>query len=284
MQNDRHTPAQTSGTQHTLRLGYFDRTAVLPLLYPLQAGWVAPQSPWTLTVENCAPADVVSALLEGGLDAGMVSPVALARHGSELSTVGGWGVASEGITEGAVLLAPQRLDLMDGAGAAISQNAGDSIAEHLLRVLLKPYYDIDLTLNPPGAPGYDPGGMRLLLGDEAASQAQQKDDGWVAEDLGLALWVLTGLPVVWEILAVPRGLESAKPGAEAVLKDLLVRSQRSAQEQRATILEEAAHRLGTKREKAKDILSRHTYTLGEKEQKGLAQFLDMASRAGILRS
>jgi len=268
--------------QHTLRLGYFGRAALMPLLYPLEAGWIGPGSPWTLEIIIDTPARVVDDLLEGRLDAGFVSPVALAQHGQKLAALGGWGIASEGISGAALLLAPQRLDLMDKGEVALHPEAQGSTAEYLLRLLLKPYYDIELSLKNMGAEGRNLKGARLLYGDRATTEAEKRPAEWVAEDVGLAMWLLTGMPVVWEVLAAPRDLEGRKPGAGDTIRQVVASSQRAAQEQKTAVLDEAAGRLGTGRDKVKEMFGRHTYTLGAKEQKGLAQFLDMASRAGIL--
>ena len=42
--------------QHTLRLGYHDKANLLPLLYPIAAGWAQPESPWKVEVAHLAPA------------------------------------------------------------------------------------------------------------------------------------------------------------------------------------------------------------------------------------
>src|SRR5437870_2384582 len=123
---------------HTLRLGYHDRANLMPLLYPIKAGWVAPQSPWGLEVVNAHPLALLDEVLAGNLDAAFLPPAALTQHGEggrpedvSLHSPGGWGLASEGRSETAILLAPQRLDLMDGGQVAITPAAHGSTAEHL---------------------------------------------------------------------------------------------------------------------------------------------------------
>ncbi|MEO6456940.1 MAG: MqnA/MqnD/SBP family protein [Chloroflexia bacterium] len=269
--------------QKTLRLGYFGRAALMPLLYPLEAGWVGAESPWKLEVAINTPSKVLDGLLMGEIDAGFVSPVALAQHGQKLAALGGWGVVSEGISSAALLLAPQRLDLMDKSDVALHPEAQGSTAEYLLRLLLKPYYDIELSLKKDGTEGHNLKEARLLYGDRAVIEAEKRAPEWVAEDVGLAMWLLTGMPVVWELMAGRRDLEERKPGAGEALKQVVANSHKSGQEQKAAVLDEAASRLGVSIDKVKEMFGRHRYTLGEKEQKGLAQFLDMASRAGILR-
>jgi predicted solute-binding protein len=265
---------------HILRLGYHDRANLMPLLYPIKAGWVAPESPWSLEIVNAHPLALLDEMLDGKLDAAFLPPAALTRRGDEgghgdprLHSPGGWGLASEGRSEIAILLAPQRLDLMDGGRVAVTPGAHGSTAEHLLRILLTPYYGISLTLCQPGDPQYNPGGARLLYGDDAAKEASRIPAGWVAEDMGVAWFVFTGLPAIWEMLAVPGDLEERKPGAVEQLQALLRNSQRVGQEQQATILDASAKRLGLPEARVSELFKRQTYTLGQAEQKALVRFL-----------
>jgi len=264
---------------HILRLGYHDRANMLPLLYPLKAGWVAPESPWRLEIVDGPPAALLASILAGNLDAAFVTPAAAQLHGRELAPLGGWGLAGTGASETALLLAPQRLDLIEGSDVAISPEAAGSTAEHMLRTILTPYYDITLQLRRPGEPEYNEKGARLMYGDNATQQAASNPKDWVAEDIGLAWWVLTGLPAVWELLCSRRDLQTSKPGAPEALQSLVRLSQRSATEQNATVLQEAFSRLKLDQKRIKDLFARQRYTLGQDEQKGLALFLDMAARA-----
>ena len=228
---------------------------------------------------NEPPAALLPALLDGELDAAFVTPAAAQLHGGKIAPLGGWGLAAAGISETALLLAPQRLDLIEGSDVALTPGAAGSSAEHLLRTMLAPYYGIALNLRTSGEPEYNEVGARLLYSDEAAQQAGTNPKEWVAEDMGLAWWVLTGLPMVWELLCSPRDLQIKKPGAPEVLQSLVRLSQRTASEQSASVVQEAASRLRLDQKRVKELFARQRYTLGEEEQKGLARFLDMAARA-----
>ena len=264
--------------QYNLRLGYPDRADLVPIMHGLHAGWVGPESPWKLEAVSASASGLERGLTDGTLDAAFVPPLVLSQGGARLQALGGWGVACEGPSDLALLLSPQRLDLMDGSDLSLHPEAAASTAEHLLRLLLKPYYDIALNLLAPGDPGYEAKGMRLMFGDGAAREAQARPEGWFAEDMGVAWYVLTGLPTVWEILASPRDLEARKPGARAAIEDALQKSRQAAREQQSTLLDVVAQRLGWKHDRAKDFLARRRYTLGEPEQKGLARFFTLAGR------
>jgi predicted solute-binding protein len=266
-----------ASSEHTLRLGYLDRANLLPLLYPITAGWAQTESPWQVETVDLAPAAALEALLAGELDAALVSPVAAQMHGKQIAPLGGWGLATHGGAETTLLLAPRRLDMMDAETLAVTPNAKGSSAETLLKTLLSPYYGITLELRHEGDEGYDPAGARLVYGDQA--DTQQPGPGWVAEDLGLAWWVLTGLPMVWELLCSRRDLESAKPGASGVLSGLLKQSLRTAGEHAATVQDEASSRVNLPVPRIKELFARQRFTLGQDEQRGLAHFLDQAARA-----
>lgn len=263
--------------EHALRLAYHDRANLLPLLYPLAAGWTQPESPWTVEMVPLAPAAALDALLAGEVDAAFVSPTSAQVQGRTVAPLGGWGLATHGAAETTLLLAPKRLDHLDGHAVAVTPGAAGSVVETLLKTLLTPYYGVTFELRREGEQGYDPAGARLVYGDYP--EARKLGGEWVAEDLGLAWWVLTGLPMVWDLLCSRRDLEAARPGAGQVLTGLLKQSQRTATENASTVQDEAARRLGLPAARIKELFARQRYTLGQDEQRGLAHFLDQAGRA-----
>jgi predicted solute-binding protein len=224
--------------------------------------------------------ELVDALLEERLDAAFIPAIAAQKWGKKLAPLGGWGLTSAGTTETALLLAPRRIDLIDGESVAIMPGEVGSTADHLLRTLITPYYGITLKLLTHEDDGYAEASSRLTFGNEAVKAGEaEKANGKVAEDLGLAWWVLTGLPMVWEMLCHPRTLEENKPGAITAIQSALKSSQRAAAEQANTVVEAAAAAVSLKPDRLKELFARQTYTLGNNEQKGLATFLDMAGRA-----
>jgi predicted solute-binding protein len=228
---------------------------------------------------HLAPGAALDSLLAGELDAAFVSPVAAQVQGKQIAPLGGWGLATHGAIETALLYAPRRLDNMDGETVAITPEAAGSVAETLLKTMLTPYYGISLELRHEGEDGYDLAGARLVYGDTGTNKVGA---GWVAEDLGLAWWVLTGLPMVWELLCSRRDLEDAKPGASQVLTGLLKQSQRTAGEHASTVQDEASRRLGLPAARIKELFARQRFTLSQDEQRGLAHFLDQAARARVI--
>src|SRR4051812_38291949 len=103
---------------HILRLGYYDHVNLLPLLHPIDAGWVSPPSPWKVELRKGTCAELEQAMQSNEVDAAFLPPLAVARHGAARVAAGGWGLAAEGRIETALLLSPERVDLMDGKDAA----------------------------------------------------------------------------------------------------------------------------------------------------------------------
>jgi predicted solute-binding protein len=268
------------GDTHTLRLGYHHRVNFAPLLYPLEAGWVGAESPWLLQVVDQRHKALAESLLAGDLDAAFIAPADAQKWGSKITPLGGWGLACAGASETAILLAPRRIDLIDGESVAISPLEEGSAADHLLRTLIAPYYGVTLNVSTQSGEGHDRAVARLVFGDEAVREGEAaKAKGEVAEDVGLAWWILTGLPVVWEVLCYRRDLDARKPGATAALQAAIRLSQRSATEQASSVVDVAAAGLNLNPNRLKEMFARQTYTLGPNEQKGLATLLDMAGRA-----
>ncbi len=270
----------SSNDLHELRMGYYRRVNFAPLLYPLEAGWVGPESPWRLQLASHEHRTFTEKVLSGEIDAAFVPPAAAQKWGSKLAPLGGWGLACAGACETALLLAPKRIDLIEGENVAIAPDEEGTTADHLLRTLLAPYYGITLKTCTQEDEGYEKATARLMFGDEAVKAGEQtKAKGGVAEDLGLAWWILTGLPMVWEVLCCRRDLEEHKPGAGAAMQAAIRLSQRAAAEQASSVVDAATACVNLKPERVKELFARQTYNLGNGEQKGLALFLDMAGRA-----
>jgi predicted solute-binding protein len=237
------------------------------------------ESPWKIEMADGRHGELEDRLVEGELDAAFIPASAAQKWGKKITPLGGWGLTSAGVTETALLIAPRRIDLIDGEEVAISPAEEGTAADQLLRALVTPYYGITLKLVTEGEEGYDRAASRLMFGDGAVREGEiAKSKGQVAEDIGLAWWVLTGLPMVWEVLCAPRSLEDRKPGASTALQNVLKVSQRAAVEQMGTVVEATAASVGLSVERVKELFARQSYSLGANEQKGLAQFLDMVGR------
>jgi chorismate dehydratase len=153
-----------------LRFGYTDSIHLLPLLYPLRAGWVYPTGV-RLELVALAPPDLPAALESGDLDGGLVDPLAYARLRGRLEVMPGIGLAGTGANSLAVLRSTVRPDELDAARIAVAPEANASVAPALLRALATPYFGITLDLDDDNGvaqdPGAEGGAPRLLYGDSA---------------------------------------------------------------------------------------------------------------------
>lgn len=290
-----------------LRFGYTDSIHLLPLLHPLQAGWVIP-SGLRLQLVALPALDLEAGLRRGDLDGGLVEPITYARLRGSLEVMPGIGLASEGATNLVVLQSRERADTLDGARVAVDPADRDGIPGALLAVLAEPYFGLSLTLDatPPPA-GADPLPARLLAGDAAvaarrpwllyetrfspstlAAEERARDKGrplpagalapapdparaGYAEDLGAAWWVLSGAPMVWA-LGVLRSTLLDQPAVVVAAMHAFQQSITAAREQAPTVQATAAARAGIPAAAAQAIFDRQTVELGPRQQGGLAAF------------
>ena len=103
-----------------LRFGYTGSVHWLPLLYPLEAGWVYPPGR-LVTWHDLPPGEVLARLDAGTLDAALVAPVAYARRRGALDLLPGVGLASEGPTAAAVLQSTERADNLVRLASLVTQ-------------------------------------------------------------------------------------------------------------------------------------------------------------------
>jgi predicted solute-binding protein len=273
----------TQAGAQVLRLGYQDRANFAPLVYAMEAGWTAPPSPWALEIVHEGQGKLLEGLLDGEVDAAFVTPADAQQEGKKITPLGGWGLAVAGRAETALFLSPKRIDLIDGGDVAVMPEAEGSTAEYLLRTLITPYYGIKLGVHREGEEGFDAEGARLVFGDGAPGRGMEAAKaGWAVDDISLAWWVMTGLPMVWEVLCYRRDLVSRKPGAVEAIQSLMKASQRAGAEQASSVVDVAAGRLGLAEGAVKELFGRQSYVLGSNEQKGLARFLDMAGRGDVI--
>ncbi len=288
-----------------LHFGYTDSIHLLPLLHPLQAGWVYPTGV-RLELVALPPAALADALAAGSVDGGLIDPRAYARLRAGVEVMPGIGLAAAGANSYAVLQSPARVDALDGQHVAVGPDAAGSVAETLLQVLASPYYSIDLTVDPPGAaPEAGTAPARLLAGDaavaarapwlryearfspsalaaeergarggsaEAAAEAAP-DPALVgyAEDLGGAWWVLSGTPMVWA-LGVLRAAVLDTPEVVVAVVHAFQESRTAARQQAPTVLAAAAAQAGIPESAVQAIYDRQTVEIGAAEQGGLAAF------------
>ncbi|HMA37921.1 MAG TPA: MqnA/MqnD/SBP family protein [Chloroflexia bacterium] len=296
-------------TADLLRFGYTDSIHLLPLLYPLRAGWVVPAG-LQLELVALPAAALEPALRAGDLAGALVHPLIYSRLRTTLEVMPGIGLASDGPNSYAVLQSPTRPDLLDGQTVAIDPSALESLAPALLAVLALPFFGVTLSQAAPASDA--PLAARLLAGDAAvqarapwlryearfspsalAAEARALAKGrpapplpepqpdpataGYAEDLGAAWWVFSGTPLVWA-LGVLRTSLLERPDAVVSLVRAFQQSRTAAREQAATVRAAAAAQAGIPEPAVQAIFDRQTVEIGAPEQGGLAAFYRLTGR------
>jgi chorismate dehydratase len=290
-------------TTRTLRFGYTSSLHLLPLMYPLEAGWVLPPGP-PIAWEDLPPSELLARLDAGDLDGALVPPVAYARRRRQLELLPGVGLASEGPTAAAVLRSAQRADLLDRQAIRLPAPLLDDAGATLMAVLLRPYFGVDARLLDPDtvAPEGMPLGGTVLTGDAAVADrrpwllydaylqtieppdAPQRrtpaapvlapDPATVgySTDLSAAWWVFTGVPLVWSLGVVRQALAAQDREMATQLGAGFAAARRAATEQQPTILAAAAARVDLPEPVISTLFAHQTTDLGPRHYGALDAF------------
>lgn len=187
------TPSALAG----LRIGAVSYLNTKPLIWSLAAGEI------TLDV----PARLADSFYQGALDVALLPVFEVLHHGG--------GPVADDVAiacEGAVysVLVGSHTAFGECGEIYLDPSSRSSVA--LLRVLIGEFYP-HLRVREGEAPE---GAARLLIGDPAITFHRQLRDGWQCHDLG-ALWQKhTGLPFVFAVWALKKGLPDQAQVAAAL--------------------------------------------------------------------
>lgn len=257
-----------------VRLGQVNYINVLPVFYPLQAGWV--QSPAELVAGT--PAECNRALEQGEIDVGVVSSIQYARHHDSLILLPDLSISCEGAVGSVLLFSKERIDLLDGRQIALTSSSATSVA--LVKVLCRWYYQIDAeftVMKPDLEEMLAAAPACLLIGDDAL-RARQHAEGLIVEDMGKAWWIFTGLPMVFAVWAARRDSVSRQPEAFAQLVQALYRARQVGRDNIDSVVAAAHERVGLSEEELKVYYTQQKYELGSTYQRGLLAFYSYCSR------
>lgn len=244
-----------------LRLGLIEEIATLPLIYPLQAGWVGLSGvAANLETHPVSAATAAEMLDDGVLDAALIPSSDYPLRARSLRLLP-FGLTSEK-RGNAALVGLRRIDLLDKQRVAIGLAANP--AQPLLRVLLKHYYNIEMMpraeeLPWPELPAQESLGVddweklraTLLLGDEALAalaiipafeRGENPEEQITVEDLNKNWWIMSGVTYTVYLLAVRRIYAEANREATDALAIACRDAIRVGNEQRPTILQVAGER------------------------------------------
>ncbi len=265
-----------------VRLGRISYVNVLPIYEPIESGAV----PGPLSVVAGPPAELNAALRAGGLDMSAASSIEYGRHPERYLLLPDLCIGSSGPVGSVLLLS--RLPVPDLAGRRVLVSAETHTSAVLLRLLLErllPAPACFVTAATPGLgtrlAGDEAPDAVLAIGDEALALAAHPAYPYRL-DLGEAWRDLTGLPFVFGVWLARRESALEKPAAmaAAALALLAARDFSAARPERISRL--AAARTGLTEEAMAAYFRGLVFSLGEREQAGLARFFELAAAAGII--
>lgn len=237
-----------------LRIGAVSYLNTKPLIWPL------PVDAITLDV----PARSADSFYQGDLDVALLPLFEVLHHGGG-PVADNVAIACEGLVFS--VLVGSRTEFADCGEIYLDPSSRTSVA--LLRVLIGEYYP---HLHVRG--GEPPeGAARLLIGDPAITFHRNLQDGWQCHDLG-ALWQHhTGLPFVFAVWALKKGLPNESDVAEAL---------RTCKDQGLAKRDQIAN--GEKDpDFAREYLTRFIrYEIGPREREAIGLFSKLAARHGLL--
>jgi chorismate dehydratase len=262
----------------TIRLGQVEYINVLPVFYPLTAGWV--EAPVELVTGT--PAQLNRALRTGNIDVGVVSAFEYAQNRSELVLLPDLSIAAEKEVGSVLLFGKERFDTLDGKKFALTSSSATSAA--LTKILCRWYFNIkpefevmapDLDKMLEEAPAC------LLIGDDAL-RARQRAEGLFVQDCATAWFVLTGLPMVFAVWAARKESVRKKPQEFIELTKALYRARQLGRENIETVIDAAKQRVGLSVDDLRHYYTLQKYELGAEYQRGLLSFYDFCARLRLV--
>jgi chorismate dehydratase len=237
-----------------LRIGAVSYLNTKPLIWPLDSA--------TLTLD--VPARLAAVFYAGALDAALLPIFEVLRHGGG-QVVDDVAIASQG--EVYSVIVGSRTPLSECGEIFLDPSSRSSAA--LLRVLAAEFYP-HLCVREGVPPA---GAARLLIGDPAITFHRGLADGWFCHDLG-ALWQKhTGLPFVFAVWALRKGLP--EPGCVSdALRECKARGL-AARDEIAESQPDPAF--------AREYLTRSIrYDIGDRERDAIALFAGLAEKHGLI--
>lgn len=244
------------------RIGSIPYLNVRPLTYGIEH-----------RVSLCEPSQLADALHRGQIDCGIV-PIAEVLLHDEYDVIDGIAIAARGAVRSVFLAHREPIDKLK----RVAVDPASRASAWLVRVILKYGYNVEPEFypRPPGGKLSEHEAM-MLIGDQAIWYATRNPDtcaGFL--DLGEAWVQLTGLPFVFAVWAVRRGID-AKPLAKLLC---------DAKADGLAHLEEIVRATDVATpEFRREYFTRHVwYDLGDGEKQGIRRFQQYLNEMGLVDS
>lgn len=197
------------GFSRRIRLGRIGFLNVLPIYYPLEAGFVR----HAFDLVSGPPAALNRLMAEGSLDLSVVSSVEVARHPERYLVLPDLSISCRGPVQSVLLLSRRPVEALEGTAVHVTNQSGTSI--RLLKVLFRRllgFREVHLktvALSQALQNGERPEAF-LAIGDEALRWAHRTDYPY-AWDLGSVWTEWTGRPFVFALWVAQRRLFEHAP-------------------------------------------------------------------------
>lgn len=235
----------------------------------------------TVEVQALVPSRLLGALLEGEVDAALVSTGGVLPY-PQLNILPEMGVISRGAVQSIQLYC--RRPLAEVRRVALDASSRSAVA--LTRVLFAEHWRLspEFVTLPPDLPSMlEQADAALLIGNPSLLTNQVLDSGdWSGPpveryDIGSEWYALTGLPFVYAVWAVPAGRDVSR------LQQALLQAKEWGTQRRGLLADRGAVDLGLPRELTLGYLTHNIrYDLGPAERAGMERFCELAVRHQVL--
>lgn len=273
-------------SNHTLRIGQISYLNVLPLYHHLKRIF-----PATGDIEYIPghPSEMNALLAQGALDTAPASAFEYLRDAEKYRLLPDLSItAPHGPVKSVLLVSPAPLSelpaWMRAHGDAISVTRATASSVALLKVLWKYFWKLpeaDWRDIEPGT-GLEYRRPFLEIGNFALRNYLNPPEGWQIIDLGGEWMRHTGLPFVFAVWIVRRGLNEGQKELLADVHAALMHCKASCREALDEVAELPGIRNWIDRDGVENYLSILGYDLGPKELASLALFGDYCTRLGLI--
>jgi len=259
-----------SATKTVIRLGSVSFLNAKPITHAIENGLVEHD----FSIVQTPPSELSGILARNEIDLGLI-PVAEFLKRGIYSAVPGISISSYGKVDSVVLLTKGKLK--DARTVAVDTRSQSSTA--LLRVILEIFHGLRPSYTPRDATkkgfldGVDAG---MIIGDLGLEMMYAPPTGYNVYDLGEIWTAETGLPFVFAVFAVNRGVTLGRNvGA-------LAESKAYGMAHAAEIARLESARLGMDEAMCVTYLTeRIKYDLGPREEEGIVKYSELLSELGL---
>ncbi|MCX5814734.1 MAG: menaquinone biosynthesis protein [Proteobacteria bacterium] len=222
------------------------------------------------------PSALNGMLLNNEIDVSVISSAFYLEHMDDLTRIGSFGISSDGPVMSVLLFSSIDLSRFPRSKTLKVFETPQSATSLLLnRLILKHNYGLEKV----SVPVFQDADAYLLIGDEALRELQMQRRPHIY-DLGIEWKRLTGLPMVFAVLAANRYAFEEKRGEIEIYLRILSASHSELMKDSVAVAQRARERLPLSQELIVKYYSCLRYEIGEKEEQSITLFGKLIKEAG----